>query len=185
MAGWSKVVVYTVGHSTRPIEAFLDLLDSFEVEILADIRTIPRSRRNPWFNQDALPASLAARGIGYAHVRALGGLRHTKKDSVNTGWRNESFRGYADYMQTSQFAEGLSELQALASQGQVAIMCAEAVPWRCHRSLVADALLVRGAIPLHIMGVGRAQAHRLTSFAQVDGTSLTYPPEDLTAHIPP
>ena len=167
--------VYTVGHSTRSIDELVELLQAFEITVLADIRTVPRSRRNPQFEREALEASLGAEGIRYVHVPELGGLRRASKDSPNMGWRNASFRGYADYMLTPAFAEGLAKLRGLADEGQVAIMCAEAVPWRCHRSLVADALIVRGAQVEHVTSATRASPHRLTPFAEVDGTRITYP----------
>jgi len=136
--------IFTIGHSTHPIEEFVHLLQAHGVEQLIDIRTVPRSRTNPQFNRETLPNSLKAAGIGYLHMPALGGLRHPRADSPNTAWRNASFRGYADYMQTAEFAAAIDRLVELGSQTQVAIMCAEAVPWRCHRSLIADALVARG-----------------------------------------
>jgi uncharacterized protein (DUF488 family) len=163
----------TVGHSTRTIEEFLELLESHGVEVLADIRTVPKSRANPQFWGDALAKSLAKAGIGYRWMKALGGLRHPRKDSPNTGWRNTNFRGYADYMQTAEFEKALAELMAIA--GRVVIMCAEAVPWRCHRSLVADALTIRGVEVWHLMAVGKKHRHQLTPFAKVEGTRLLYP----------
>lgn len=175
---WHGVHVWTVGHSTRSLEELVALLQAFEVRVLADIRTVPRSRRNPQFNTDALPGSLAPYAIEYAHLGRLGGLRHARKDSINTGWRNENFRGYADYMLTPEFELGLTELRTLVERGRVALMCAEAVPWRCHRSLVADVLTVRGAEVDDIMAEGRATRHVLTSFAKAEGERVTYPPED-------
>lgn len=175
MDDWQGIRIYTIGHSTRPLAEFLSLLESAGVDILADIRTVPRSRHNPWFDGDVLPDALERHGIEYLHLANLGGLRHTHKGSPNTGWHNASFRGFADYMQTAPFVEGLHTLHALTSRGTVALMCAEAVPWRCHRSLVADALSIRGAIPLHIMGPGTLRPHRVTPFASVHGESLTYP----------
>jgi uncharacterized protein (DUF488 family) len=169
--------IYTVGHSTHPIEAFIGMLDSFGVETLVDVRTIPRSRHNPQFEQAALERELAAAGIGYRHMKALGGLRKTSADSVNTGWRNASFRGYADYMQTDEFAAAVDELIAIARERPTAIMCAEAVPWRCHRSLVADALTVRDIPVVEIFSDSKSRPHTLTSFARVSGTEITYPPE--------
>jgi uncharacterized protein (DUF488 family) len=149
------------------------------VRTLADIRTVPRSRRNPQFEQAALRDTLTAAGLHYVHLPELGGLRHPRRDSPNTGWRNASFRGYADYMQSPAFAAGLDRLLALAAeQGPVAIMCAEAVPWRCHRSLVADALLARGVEVAHILGPGPPTPHRLTRMARVEGALLTYPAPD-------
>jgi len=178
--GWGGVRVFTVGHSTRPLEELVAILRAFDVRVLADIRTIPRSRHNPQFEGAALAASLRARHLRYAHVPELGGLRKPRADSENAGWRNASFRGYADYMQTSGFALGLEKLRALAQgvdDGPVAIMCAEAVPWRCHRSLVADALSVRGARVEHATSPTHASPHHLTPFAVVDGERITYPPE--------
>ena len=168
-------VVYTIGHSTRPIEAFIALLEGHGVGTLADVRTVPRSRHNPQFNFDALPASLARHRIEYAPFPGLGGFRHARADSPNAGWRNASFRGYADYMQTPDFAENLADLLDLARDRKVAVMCAEAVPWRCHRSLIADALTVRGVRVEEITSEVKADVHKLTPFAHVQGTSITYP----------
>lgn len=168
--------VYTIGHSNRPIDAFIALLHEHGVELLVDIRTVPKSRHNPQFGQDRLPASLEAAGIDYRYMKDLGGLRKTSADSPNGGWRNTSFRGYADWMQTEAFAAAIEELIALASSRTTAIMCAEAVPWRCHRSLVGDALLARGIEVIDIMGPHSARAEKLTPFAVVDGTTITYPP---------
>jgi uncharacterized protein (DUF488 family) len=173
-------VVLTIGHSTRSIEKFIQLLKAHEVTCIVDVRTIPRSRHNPQFNADSLPTSLKAAGIGYVHTSELGGLRRTTRDSINGGWRNASFRGFADYMQTPEFAKAIDELIELAKRKRIAIMCAEAVPWRCHRSLIADALLVRGIPAEHIMSLTRRQPHALTPFAKVRGTEITYPPEKLT-----
>jgi uncharacterized protein (DUF488 family) len=168
-------VIYTVGHSTRSLDELVALLRSFGVTTLVDVRTIPRSRHNPQFNTDALGPALGPHGLTYVHQPALGGLRKPRKDSLNAGWRNESFRGYADYMQTEAFAQALEQLIALASRATVAIMCAEAVPWRCHRSLIADALLARGVPVQHIMSPGHASPHKLTAFARLDGPQVTYP----------
>jgi uncharacterized protein (DUF488 family) len=165
----------TVGHSTRFLEEFIDLLKAHSVASLMDVRTVPRSRRNPQFNRDTLPGALQAAGIRYAHVAGLGGFRHTHPGSANTGWRNASFRGYADYMQTPEFAENLAALIEQAKRERVALMCAEAVPWRCHRSLIADALVVHGICVEEIISPTRTQAHGLTSFAKVAGTAITYP----------
>ena len=167
--------IFTIGHSTRPIEEFVAMLEAHGVEKLIDIRTVPRSRTNPQFNRDALPSSLERADIGYLHMPALGGLRRPKADSQNTGWRNANFRGYADYMQTGEFSAAIEELIELGRETQIAIMCAEAVPWRCHRSLVADALTVRGVSTEHIMAAGRRQPHAITPFAKVTDTSVTYP----------
>ncbi len=167
--------ILTIGHSTRPIEEFLELLEAHAVETLADIRTVPRSRRNPQFNADLLPATLAAAGIRYLHMPTLGGLRRPSPHSANTGWRNASFRGYADYMQTADFERALGQLIEEARRSRLALMCAEAVPWRCHRSLVADALSTRGLSVGHITGKSAPTPHRLTPFARVEGTRVTYP----------
>jgi uncharacterized protein (DUF488 family) len=177
----SKPLVLTIGHSTRTLEEFIRLLQAHGVARVVDVRTIPRSRRNPQFNHETLPASLQAAGIGYTHLASLGGLRHTRADSPNQGWRNESFRGFADYMQTAEFETGLQALLALAAPEppeRVALMCAEALPWRCHRSLIADALLVRGFHVEHIMSGARREEHALTPFAVVDGLRITYPPAE-------
>jgi uncharacterized protein (DUF488 family) len=173
-------VIFTIGHSTLPIEKFLDMLEAHGIQQLIDVRTIPKSRRNPQFGQDQLPASLEQRGIRYLHLPGLGGLRHARKDSINTGWKNASFRGYADYMQTPAFAENLTTLIELASAGPTAIMCAEAVPWRCHRSLIADALTARGIMVEHILTATSRQPHTYTPFARIEGESVTYPGLPLT-----
>lgn len=172
---WRGARIYTVGHSTRTLDELVALLRAFEVSVLADIRTIPRSRHNPQFDRDALRSALRSRRLRYVHLPELGGLRRARADSPNTAWRNASFRGFADHMQGPEFEAGLAKLRALASAGVVAVMCAEAVPWRCHRSLVADALTARGAEVAHITGAGRAAPHRVTAFARVDGTRVTYP----------
>lgn len=174
-------IVFTIGHSNRPIEEFIGLLKENQVDLVLDIRTVPRSRHNPQFNRDTLPASLAVYGIGYLHMPGLGGLRHPKHDSPNTGWRNTSFRGYADYMQTPEFAANVDELVRLSDSARCVLMCAESVPWRCHRSMVGDALLVRGIRVEDIMGPGKRKPHTLTSFAHVDGTHISYPPPAETA----
>ena len=171
------LTIYTIGHSTRPIDEFISLLNAYGIRQLVDIRTIPKSRHNPQFMQKSLQKSLPAAGISYIYVKNLGGLRHGNKDSVNMGWRNRSFRSYADYMQTVAFKIAVEELIEVAEKAPTAIMCAEAVPWRCHRSLVGDALLVRGVRVLDIMSAASATEHRLTSFARVDGTDITYPLE--------
>jgi uncharacterized protein (DUF488 family) len=170
------MLVQTIGHSTRTAGELCELLLGHAVARLVDIRTIPRSRKNPQFNRDVLPQTLAEVGLAYVHVPALGGLRKPRSDSPNAGWHNDSFRGYADYMQTDEFVRALESLVALAAQGSLALMCAEAVPWRCHRSLVADALTVRGVEVRHVLGPGEAQPHRMTSFAHVEGARVTYPP---------
>jgi Protein of unknown function, DUF488 len=169
-------VVLTVGHSTRALETFIQLLQAHGVKHVVDVRTVPRSRRNPQFNRETLPDSLSQAKIRYTHLKELGGLRHPRPDSPNAGWRNSSFRGFADYMQTPEFAAGLAKLVKFAPRARVAVMCAEAVPWRCHRSLIADALLVRGVRVEHISTPTRRQEHTLTPFARAQGTRITYPP---------
>jgi uncharacterized protein (DUF488 family) len=174
---WLKDAVFTVGHSNMPIERFVTLLRAYGIERLADIRTIPRSRHNPQFNDTALACTLAAEHLEYIPMQALGGLRHARKDSPNGGWRNASFRGYADYMQTAEFQAALDRLIQMSREKRVAIMCAEAVPWRCHRSLVADALGARGVPVIEILSESSYRTHKLTPFAHLDGTHITYPPE--------
>lgn len=169
--------IFTIGHSTRPIDEFIRLLASNGVERVIDIRTIPKSRHNPQFNGDSLARSLRKAHIDYVHLKELGGLRRAQADSPNTGWRNASFRGYADYMQTEDFEKALARAIELANDKPSALMCAEAVPWRCHRSLVADALLVRGIEVLEIVSASPPKPHKLTPFARVRGTRITYPPE--------
>ena len=173
----SELVVLTVGHSTRPLGEFIALLKAHSVARLIDVRTVPRSRHNPQFNGDTLPAALAAAGVGYEHLAGLGGFRRTHPGSLNTGWRNLSFRGYADYMQTSEFADNLAGLIARVTHERIVLMCAEALPWRCHRSLIADALLVHGLRVEEITSGTRRQIHVLTRFAKVSGLVITYPPE--------
>ena len=168
-------VVLTVGHSTRPLADFIALLVAHSVTRLIDVRTVPRSRHNPQFNRDTLPVPLEVAGIRYTHVAGLGGFRHTHPGSLNMGWRNDSFRGFADYMQTPEFAENLASLIGQAPRERIALMCAEAVPWRCHRSLIADALVARGIRAEEIISATRLQVHTLTPFARVDGVVLTYP----------
>ena len=177
---WPQGTIFTVGHSTLAIERFIRLLQTYGIRRLVDIRTIPRSRHNPQFNDTVLASSLAAAHLEYVHCPALGGLRHPSRASRNTGWRNKSFRGYADYMQTDQFAAALQALVRMSLQGRTAIMCAEAVPWRCHRSLVADALNIRGIPVVEILSEKDYRMHQLTSFARVEGLQITYPPEQAT-----
>lgn len=172
------MVIYTIGHSTRSIEEFIELLLANSIKQLVDIRTIPRSRHNPQFEQTALEKSLPASGIKYIYLKDLGGLRPKVKDSVNMGWHNESFRNYADYMQTSEFENGIEELIEIASKGPTAIMCAEAVPWRCHRSLVGDALLARNVEVKDIISDKSINDHKMTDFAKVNGKNITYPKVD-------
>ena len=173
----TPLVVFTIGHSTRGLEAFIRLLKAHGVRRVIDVRTIPRSRHNPQFNRDQLSPALHRARLHYRHMRGLGGLRHARRDSVNTGWRNASFRGYADYMQTSAFEASVARCLELATRERVVLMCAEAVPWRCHRSLIADALLVRGIDVREITSGIRTRAHALTPWARVNGTQITYPAE--------
>jgi len=168
-------VVLTIGHSNRTWSDFLELLRAHRVKRVIDVRSIPRSRHNPQFNRATLSKKLRAARIGYVNLRKLGGLRHARRDSPNMGWRNASFRGFADYMQTAEFEAGIHRLIKLARQKRSAIMCAEAVPWRCHRSLVGDALTVRGILVEDIMSVKRSQVHSLIPFARVQGHRITYP----------
>ena len=167
--------IYTIGHSTRSIEQFLGLLQAHNIEELVDVRTVPQSRHNPQFGQEELATALQQAGIGYMHLGKLGGLRQSSKDSINLGWQNSSFRGFADYMATPEFQEGLDELKAIAEKKRVAIMCAEAVPWRCHRSLIADALTTQGWQVLHIQSKKTASPHEPTPFLKVQDGKLTYP----------
>lgn len=180
----NNISLFTIGHSTRSIDEFLELLRLNGIQHLVDIRTIPRSRRNPQYNGDALAARLRTAGIAYTHLKALGGLRHPRKDSVNLAWRNTSFRGYADYMQMPEFEDAILQVIRLAKEKPTALMCAEAVPWRCHRSLVADALIVRAIEVREIIGSAPPQLHRLTEFAHVCGTRVTYPQEGSGAQMP-
>jgi uncharacterized protein (DUF488 family) len=170
-------MILTIGHSTRTIDDFIAMLRGHGVERLIDVRTVPKSRYNPQFHTDALRDSLTEAGIAYGHIRALGGLRKPKPDSPNTGWRNDSFRGYADHMQTPEFNSAIEELVRMSEREQVVVMCAEAVPWRCHRSLIADALTVRGIAVEHIMSATKRDPHSMTRFAVADGHRITYPPE--------
>lgn len=172
------VVVCTIGHSNRPIDVFLDLLQTNEVTHVLDVRTIPRSLHNPQFGQDMLPAHLQAADIDYTHMAGLGGLRHTSPNSPNGAWRNASFRGYADYMQTEDFAANIEIVIELARKERCVLMCAEAVPWRCHRSLIADALIVRGIQVEDIIGPRGRSVRKLTAWSHVDGLQITYPPEE-------
>lgn len=180
---WPRGAVFTVGHSTLPIEHFVALLEIYGIERLADIRTVPRSRHNPQFNGDALAQSLPAAHIEYVPMQALGGLRRARRDSPNGGWRNAGFRGYADYMQTAAFADALETLIGMSREKRTAIMCAEAVPWRCHRSLVADALEVRGVPVIEILSDTSCRVHTLTPFAHVEGTRISYPPAQASLSI--
>ena len=168
-------LVLTIGHSTHPLGEFTSLLKVHGATCVVDVRSVPRSWHNPQFNKTSLPGALKQAGLGYVHMPGLGGRRQAKRDSVNAGWRNASFRGYADYMQTPEFVQNLEALIRRAKRDRIALMCAEAVPWRCHRSLIADALLVRGIHTEDIMSATRRQEHALTAFAKVRGTTITYP----------
>ena len=167
-------MIYTIGHSTHSADAFLALLRTHGVTQLADVRTMPMSRRHPHFNRDSLEKFLAASGIQYRHFGGLGGLRKPKRDSTNTAWKHPSFRGYADYMETEAFERAFRELVVFASAGPTAVMCAEAVWWRCHRQLLADALLVQGVPVWHILGTD-AKPHEMSAFARIRDGKVIYP----------
>lgn len=169
--------IYTIGHSTHPIEEFIQILQAYQIEMLVDVRRFSKSPRNPQFNDESLSSSLGAHQIGYLHLEGLGGRRPTSPASINTAWKNASFRGYADYMQTAEFEENLERLISIGSEKRTAIMCAEAVPWRCHRSLIGDALLVRGFQVEDILNEKTSRAHRLTPWAKAAGVEVTYPQE--------
>lgn len=173
--GGERVTIWTLGHSTRSFEEFVALLEENHIELLADVRHFPTSQRVSWATKASLAGALRDRGVAYQHFVELGGYRKALPNSVNSGWRNGGFRGYADYMATPVFAEAIDQLIALASSKRTAIMCAEAVPWKCHRSLLSDSLLARGVRVIHILSAGKTQEHRLTPFARVHGTEVTYP----------
>ena len=175
MAKESQFTVLTIGHSTRTLEEFVQLLEAYGVTLLVDVRTVPRSRHNPQFNKETLLNTLKHYGIKYIHMPDIGGLRRPKPNSVNLAWKNSSFRGYADYMQTKEFTENLLKLIALARENRLAIMCAEALPWRCHRSLISDALVVRHVKVEHIISKDSVINHELNEMAHVEGTKITYP----------
>ena len=170
-----QTIVFTIGHSTRPIQEFIDLMKASQIELVIDVRTIPKSRHNPQFNTNELARSLETSRISYMHMPGLGGLRRPSKYSINQGWRNASFRGFADYMQTREFDDNIHELIQFSARQNTAIMCAEAVPWRCHRSLIADTLFVRGVRPVHILSQNSLQIHALTPWARVEGCRIIYP----------
>jgi uncharacterized protein (DUF488 family) len=170
-----STVVFTIGHSTRTLEEFVEILRAYSVNLVVDVRTIPRSRHNPQFNKETLPTSLKQYGIRYIHIPEIGGLRHPKRDSINLAWENSGFRGYADYMQTQEFTDNLLKVVALARENCLALMCAEALPWRCHRNLLSDALVVRHIRVEHIISKDSTINHQLTEFAHVEGTKITYP----------
>lgn len=175
MANEPELTIYTIGHSTRTLNEFLDLLNVYSITLLVDVRTIPRSRHNPQFNKETLPVTLKSYGVKYIHMPEIGGLRHPKRDSVNIAWKNMGFRGYADYMQTKEFTDNLLKITALERENCLALMCAEALPWRCHRGLISDALVVRHVKVLHIISKDNTITHELTEFAHVEGNQITYP----------
>lgn len=175
----ARNTVFTIGHSTRPLEDFVELIKNHKIKSVIDIRTIPRSRHNPHFNADTLPNTLRKAGLSYQHMVGLGGLRHAHADSPNSGWRNASFRGFADYMQTPEFEKNLEVLISLAQKEIIVLMCAEAVPWRCHRSLIADALVMRRITVEHILSRASCRTHVLTPLAQIQGNVITYPSPDI------
>jgi len=168
-------MILTIGHSTRTAAAFLALLQAHGVTGIADVRTVPRSRRHPHFSRESLQVRLPAHGVEYVHLAGLGGLRKPKSDSPNRGWRHEGFRGYADHMATPEFAEALDALIAFAAGRRAAVMCAEAKWWQCHRQMVADALVARGIEVRHIMSAREAPPHELTPFVRVSGSTVQYP----------
>jgi uncharacterized protein (DUF488 family) len=172
-----KLIVMTIGHSTRPVKEFIRLLKAHQVQRLVDVRTVPRSRHNPLFNRSELSSALHSSRLHYTYMQGLGGFRHANRDSLNTGWHNASFRGFADYMQTPEFRENLDDLIKLVKSERIAIMCAEAVPWRCHRSLIADALLARRIEVQEITSALRTRPHTLTPWGKIDETQVTYPAE--------
>ena len=170
-----KPIIYTIGHSTHPIGEFVELLRTCNIQMVVDVRTIPRSRYNPQFNEQDLKQSLKQNKIQYKHIKNLGGLRGTTKDSINCGWHNRSFRGFADYMGTSEFENGLEELINVAKVKTTTIMCAEAVPWRCHRSLIGDALIKKGWLVRDIMSRTSVKRHLLTKFLKMKKGKIVYP----------
>jgi uncharacterized protein (DUF488 family) len=171
----TNLIIWTVGHSTRSFDEFADLLAEHRIELLADVRRFPASRRVPWATKEALARALAILGIAYEHLETLGGYRSPRPNDGNRGWRNNTFRGYADYMASPEFIAALNHLVLRATDARTAIMCAEALPWKCHRTLLSDSLLARGVRVVHILGPGKTQEHRLTPFAKVHGDQLTYP----------
>ena len=175
----SKTVnaVYTIGHSTRTIKDFIELIKTYGIKVIVDVRTIAGSRHNPQYNEESLNISLSKHNISYMRMKGLGGLRHTTKESLNKAWKNSSFRGYADYMQTLEFSKNIKKLIKIAKEKPIVIMCAEAVPWRCHRSLIGDALVIRGMKVIDIISEKNSILHKMTPFAQVKGQTITYPEE--------
>ncbi|MBW7887715.1 MAG: DUF488 domain-containing protein [Bacteroidetes bacterium] len=177
-------VIYTIGHSTHTLEEFIAMLSAFEITLLADVRSFPASRKNPQFNKEHLSAALNAQGIEYIHFKELGGRRKVQKNSRNTRWRNDSFRAYADYMESENFLRAIALLEERAAQKKTAYMCSEAVWWRCHRSLISDFLKAKGWNVLHIMGMEKVQEHPYTSLARVVGEHVYYFDENLFEQAP-
>ncbi len=175
MSKENEAIIYTIGHSTRTLEEFIELLKTYHITYLIDVRTVPRSRHNPQFNKETLPTTLKPHGIKYIHFPEIGGLRHPKPNSINLAWENSSFRGYADYMQTKEFTDNLLKIVALARENRLALMCAEALPWRCHRNLISDALVARHIRVQHIISKTSTITHVLSEAAHVEGTKVTYP----------
>ena len=175
LAKTSETVVLTIGHSTRTLEEFVQLLETYRITLLMDVRSVPRSRHNPQFNKETLPDTLKHYNIRYIHMPEIGGLRHPKHESLNMAWKNSGFRGYADYMQTQEFTDSLLKIVSLARENHLALMCAEALPWRCHRSLISDALVIRHIKVEHIISKDSTISHRLNEMAHVEGTKITYP----------
>lgn len=172
---YNSMQILTIGHGTKSIDEFISLLKTYEIQRIVDVRTIPKSMHNSQFNKEILPKSLKKVRIGYIHIKGLGGLRHAKKDSVNMAWRNASFRGFADYMQTEDFKKNIERLIKIAKQKKIAIMCAESLHWRCHRSLIADALQVHGIKVKHVMNQKNYNEHKLTPWAKTKDSQVTYP----------
>ncbi len=175
MGQTSELIIYTIGHSIRTITEFTELLKTYGITLVIDVRTVPRSRHNPQFNKETLPSSLKTHAVKYIHIPDIGGLRRPKHDSINLAWRNSSFRGYADYMQTKEFNDNLLKITALARENCLALMCAEALPWRCHRSLISDALVIRNVKVQHIISSNSCINHALNEMAHVEGNQITYP----------
>lgn len=173
----SRNKIWTIGHSTHPLDELVEMLKSFQIEVVADVRSYPGSRKFPQFNKENLTASLPENGIEYTHIKALGGRRKVSPDSKHTVWRNAAFRGYADYMDTEDFESGMEELIKLAQQKRVAYMCSEAVWWRCHRSMISDYLKAEGWTVMHIMGIDKADEHPYTAPAEIVDGDLNYPAE--------
>ncbi|CAI9086298.1 DUF488 domain-containing protein [Methylacidiphilum fumariolicum] len=172
------MIIKSIGHGTKSLEELISMLKEANVEALIDVRSIPRSRHNPQFNKETIAEALSKESILYIHLPEAGGLRHPKKDSPNKGWKNESFRGFADYMATANFAAALDKIIEIGKEKSAALMCAETLPWRCHRSLIADALLLRGVEVVHILPKGKEIKHQLTPWSQIKNGIVTYPASD-------